>query len=393
MKEDFLHYQAPTSLYPLGLEVARAEGSYIYDTQGKAYLDLVAGVSACTLGHCHSKVVKAIQEQAAKYMHVMVYGEYAQSPAVDYCKRLAENLPAPLETTYLVNSGTEAIEGSIKLAKRATGRSQIIAARKAYHGNTQGSLSIMDYELRKQPFRPLLPDVAWIEFNNEAELQKITTRTAGVVLETIQGGAGFITPENDYLAKVKQRCQEVGALLILDEIQPGFGRTGKLFGFQNYNVVPDIIAIGKGMASGLPCGAFVASYDLMHLLADRPKMSHITTFGGNPVVAAASLATLNELLTTSLMQETLEKEQLFRKLLKHPKIKSVNGKGLMLAAIMESEDLANHIILYAHQRGYIFFWLLFELRAVRISPPLTISKEEIEKACAIILEAIDCYKP
>ena len=377
----------------MGLEVARAEGSYIYDTQGKAYLDLVAGVSACTLGHCHSKVVKAIQEQAAKYMHVMVYGEYAQSPAVDYCKRLAENLPAPLETTYLVNSGTEAIEGSIKLAKRATGRSQIIAARKAYHGNTQGSLSIMDYELRKQPFRPLLPDVAWIEFNNEAELQKITTRTAGVVLETIQGGAGFITPENDYLAKVKQRCQEVGALLILDEIQPGFGRTGKLFGFQNYNVVPDIIAIGKGMASGLPCGAFVASYDLMHLLADKPKMSHITTFGGNPVVAAASLATLNELLTTSLMQETLEKEQLFRKLLKHPKIKSVNGKGLMLAAIMESEDLANHIILYAHQRGYIFFWLLFELRAVRISPPLTISKEEIEKACAIILEAIDCYKP
>ena len=393
MKKDFLHYQAPTSLYPLGLEVARAEGSYIYDTQGKAYLDLVAGVSACTLGHCHPKVVKAIQEQAAKYMHVMVYGEYAQSPAVDYCKRLAENLPAPLETTYLVNSGTEAIEGSIKLAKRATGRSQIIAARKAYHGNTQGSLSIMDYELRKQPFRPLLPDVAWIEFNNEAELQKITTRTAGVVLETIQGGAGFITPENDYLAKVKQRCQEVGALLILDEIQPGFGRTGKLFGFQNYNVVPDIIAIGKGMASGLPCGAFVASYDLMHLLADKPKMSHITTFGGNPVVAAASLATLNELLTTSLMQETLEKEQLFRKLLKHPKIKSVNGKGLMLAAIMESEDLANHIILYAHQRGYIFFWLLFELRAVRISPPLTISKEEIEKACVIILEAIDCYKP
>ena len=393
MKEDFLHYQAPTSLYPLGLEVARAEGSYIYDTQGKAYLDLVAGVSACTLGHCHPKVVKAIQEQAAKYMHVMVYGEYAQSPAVDYCKRLAENLPAPLETTYLVNSGTEAIEGSLKLAKRATGRSQIIAARKAYYGNTQGSLSIMDYELRKQPFRPLLPDVAWIEFNNEAELQKITTRTAGVVLETIQGGAGFITPKNDYLAKVKQRCQEVGALLILDEIQPGFGRTGKLFGFQNYNVVPDIIAIGKGMASGLPCGAFVASYDLMHLLADRPQMSHITTFGGNPVVAAASLATLNELLTTSLMQETLEKEQLFRKLLKHPKIKSVNGKGLMLAAIMESEDLANHIILYAHQRGYIFCWLLFELRAVRISPPLTISKEEIEKACAIILEAIDCYKP
>lgn len=392
MKEEFLQYQAPTSLYPLGLEVERAEGSYIYDTQGKAYLDFVAGVSACTLGHCHPKVVKAIQEQVSKYMHVMVYGEYAQAPAVEFCKLLAENLPDPLETTYLVNSGTEAIEGSIKLAKRATGRSQIIAARKAYHGNTQGSLSIMDYELRKQPFRPLLPDVAWIEFNNEKEIEKITTKTAGVVLETIQGGAGFITPENDYLLKVKKRCEEVGALLILDEIQPGFGRTGKLFGFENYNVVPDILAIGKGMASGLPCGAFVASYDLMHLLADNPKMSHITTFGGNPVVAAASLATLKELLHTNLIQETLEKEQLFRKLLQHPKIKSINGKGLMLAVIVENIDLANHIILYAHQRGFIFFWLLFELRAVRISPPLTISEEEIEKGCAIILEAIENYK-
>ena len=392
MKEEFLQYQAPTSLYPLGLEVERAEGSYIYDTQGKAYLDFVAGVSACTLGHCHPKVVKAIQEQVSKYMHVMVYGEYAQAPAVEFCKLLAENLPDPLETTYLVNSGTEAIEGSIKLAKRATGRSQIIAARKAYHGNTQGSLSIMDYELRKQPFRPLLPDVAWIEFNNEKEIEKITTKTAGVVLETIQGGAGFITPENDYLLKVKKRCEEVGALLILDEIQPGFGRTGKLFGFENYNVVPDILAIGKGMASGLPCGAFVASYDLMHLLADNPKMSHITTFGGNPVVAAASLATLKELLHTNLIQETLQKEQLFRKLLQHPKIKSLNGKGLMLAVIVEDIDLANHIILYAHQRGFIFFWLLFELRAVRISPPLTISEEEIEKGCAIILEAIENYK-
>lgn len=392
MKEEFLQYQAPTSLYPLGLEVERAEGSYIYDTQGKAYLDFVAGVSACTLGHCHPKVVKAIQEQVSKYMHVMVYGEYAQAPAVEFCKLLAENLPDPLETTYLVNSGTEAIEGSIKLAKRATGRSQIIAARKAYHGNTQGSLSIMDYELRKQPFRPLLPDVAWIEFNNEKEIEKITTKTAGVVLETIQGGAGFITPENNYLLKVKKRCEEVGALLILDEIQPGFGRTGKLFGFENYNVVPDILAIGKGMASGLPCGAFVASYDLMHLLADNPKMSHITTFGGNPVVAAASLATLKELLHTNLIQETLQKEQLFRKLLQHPKIKSINGKGLMLAVIVEDIDLANHIILYAHQRGFIFFWLLFELRAVRISPPLTISEEEIEKGCAIILEAIENYK-
>lgn len=392
MNKDFLRYQAPTSLYPLGLEVQRAKGSYIYDKDGKAYLDLVSGVSACTLGHCHPRVVKAIQQQAEQYMHTMVYGEYAQAPAIEFCKLLAKNLPNPLETTYLVNSGTEAIEGSMKLAKRATGRSQIIAAKYAYHGNTQGSLSIMDYELRKQPFRPLLPDVDWIEFNNENDINKITERTAGVVLETIQGGAGFITPTNDYLKKVKKRCEEVGALLILDEIQPGFGRTGKLFGFQNYDVVPDILAIGKGMASGLPCGAFVASYELMHLLADNPKMSHITTFGGNPVIAAASLATLQELLETDLIAQTIEKEKLFRKLLKHPKIKSVNGKGLMLAAIMEDADLANHIILYSHERGYIFFWLLFELRAVRISPPLTITNEEIEESCAMILEAIESYK-
>lgn len=392
MNKDFLRYQAPTSLYPLGLEVQRAKGSYIYDKDGKAYLDLVSGVSACTLGHCHPRVVKAIQQQAEQYMHTMVYGEYAQAPAIEFCKLLAKNLPNPLETTYLVNSGTEAIEGSMKLAKRATGRSQIIAAKYAYHGNTQGSLSIMDYELRKQPFRPLLPDVDWIEFNNENDINKITERTAGVVLETIQGGAGFITPTNDYLKKVKKRCEEVGALLILDEIQPGFGRTGKLFGFQNYDVVPDILAIGKGMASGLPCGAFVASYELMHLLADNPKMSHITTFGGNPVIAAASLATLQELLETDLIAQTIEKEKLFRKLLKHPKIKLVNGKGLMLAAIMEDADLANHIILYSHERGYIFFWLLFELRAVRISPPLTITNEEIEKSCAMILEAIESYK-
>lgn len=391
MIEDFLKYQAPTSLNPLGMEVASAKGSYIYDTNGKAYLDMVAGVSACTLGHCHPKVVSAIQKQAETYMHTMVYGEYAQAPAVEFCKLLAENLPQPLEMTYLVNSGTEAIEASMKLAKRATGRFEIIAAKNAYHGNTQGSLSIMDYELRKQPFRPLLPNISWIEFNNEADLEKITSKTAGVVLETIQGGAGFITPENDYLLKVKNRCKEVGAMLILDEIQPGFGRTGKLFGFQNYGIVPDILAIGKGMASGLPCGAVVSSRENLMLFADKPKMSHITTFGGNPVIAAASLATLKELISTDLIKETLEKEKLFRKLLKHPKITEVRGKGLMLAAMVESEELANHIILNSHKEGCIFFWLLFEPKAVRISPPLTISYKEIEKACEILIKSIESF--
>ncbi|MEP1983031.1 MAG: aspartate aminotransferase family protein, partial [Maribacter dokdonensis] len=340
MNKDFLKYQAQTSPYPLGMEVSYANGSYIYDTAGNAHLDFVAGVSACTLGHCHPKVVEAIKHQVEKYMHVMVYGEYAQSPATDYTKLLAEQLPAPLEVTYLVNSGTEAIEGALKLARRYTGRSEIIAAKSAYHGNTMGSLSLMDFEERKSVFRPLLPDVYHIKFNNEKDLEKITTKTACVILETIQGGAGFILPENNYLKKVKDRCTAVGALLILDEIQPGFGRTGKLFAFEHFNCVPDILVIGKGMASGLPVGAFTASKEIMHSLSDNPKMGHITTFGGNPVIAASSLATLNVLLNSSLIADTLKKEQLFKELLKHPKVKEVRGKGLMLALIMDSPETA-----------------------------------------------------
>jgi len=388
-KEDFLKYQAATSPYPRLLEVERAEGSYIYTTDGKRYLDFVAGVSACTLGHCHPEVVRAIQEQCARYMHVMVYGEYVQKPAVDFCKLLAEHLPPQLNTTYLVNSGTEAIEGSVKLAKRATGRTQMIAAKDAYHGNTQGSMSLMGYEERKRPYRPLIPDVDFIEFNNEADILKITERTAGVVLESIQGGAGFIEPKNDYLAKVKRRCEEVRALLIIDEIQPGFGRTGKLFGFENYGFVPDIIAIGKGMASGMPVGAFVSSAELMRLLSHNPKMGHITTFGGNPVIAAASLATLKQLLTTDLMAQTLEKEKLFRKYLQHPLIESINGRGLMLAVIVKSPEICDYVVNYCQEHGLIVYWLLFEKRAVRLSPPLTLTEEEIKTGCEIILEALD----
>lgn len=268
----------------------------------------------------------------------------------------------------------------------------MIAAKNAYHGNTQGSMSLMGYEARKQAFRPLLPDVDFIEFNNEADIDKITTRTAGVVLESIQGGAGFIEPKNEYLKKVKKRCEEVGALLILDEIQPGFGRTGTLFGFQNYDVVPDIVAMGKGMASGLPVGAFTASYELMQLLSENPKLGHITTFGGHPVIASASLVTLQELLSTDIMAQTLEKERLFRKYLQHPLIESINGKGLMLAVIMKSVDIANHVIFYAQDHGLIVYWLLFELRAVRLSPPLTLTPEEIKKGCQIILDALDAYQ-
>jgi acetylornithine/succinyldiaminopimelate/putrescine aminotransferase len=371
------------------MEVSHAIGSYIYDTNNKKYLDFVAGVSACTLGHQPPRVNQAIKDQLDKYSHVMVYGEYSQSPAVEYCKLMASLLPEPLNKTYLVNSGTEAIEGSLKLARRVTGRSQWISCYNAYHGNTMGSMSVMGFEERKQAFRPLIPDVDFITFNNEADLEKITTKTAGVLLETIQGGAGFIEPQNDYLKKVRARCTEVGAMLILDEIQPGFGRTGKLFGFQNYDIVPDIVAMGKGMGSGMPVGAFTASSAMMDLLTENPKLGHITTFGGHPVIAAACLATLKELTETNLMQEALEKEKLFRSLLVHPLIQEVRGKGLMLAAMTATAEITNEVILKCQDKGLILFWLLFEGCAIRITPPLTISREEIREGCAIILEVMD----
>jgi acetylornithine/N-succinyldiaminopimelate aminotransferase len=386
---DFLKYQAQTSPYPLGMEVSHAIGSYIYATDSRKYLDFVAGVSACALGHQHPRVNQAIKDQLDKYSHVMVYGEYSQSPAVEYCKLLASLLPAPLDKTYLVNSGTEAIEGALKLARRTTGRSQLISCHNAYHGNTMGSMSVMGFEERKQVFRPLIPDVEFITFNNEADLLKITHKTAGVLLETIQGGAGFIQPHNNYLKKVRERCNEVGAMMILDEIQPGFGRTGKLFGFQNYDVVPDIVVMGKGMGGGMPVGAFTASSAQMDLLSDNPKLGHITTFGGHPVIAAACLATLQEITETNIMQEALEKEKLFRSLLVHPLIQEIRGKGLMLAAMTKSPDITNEVILKCQDRGLILFWLLFEGCAIRITPPLTISEEEIREGCSIILKVMD----
>lgn len=388
-KTDFYKYQAQTTPHPLAMEVSHAKGCYIYDKKGKAHLDFVAGVSACTLGHCHPKVVDAIKKQLDSYLHVMVYGEYIQDTAVALTKLLAANLPQSLSTTYLTNSGTEGIEGAIKLAKRVTGRSQIISANNAYHGNTLGSLSIMGFEDRKSVFRPLMPDVSFITFNKEEDLQKITTRTAGVVLETIQGGAGFILPKNNYLKKVRERCDATGAMLILDEIQPGFGRTGKLFGFEQFDCIPDILVMGKGMGGGMPIGAFTSSYENMKLLRDNPKLGHITTFGGHPVIAAAALATLEELLTSDVMAETLEKEKLFRKLLHHKLIKEIRGMGLMLALMMKDEDTANRVILVCKERGLLLFWLLFEGSAVRITPPLTISNEEIKEGCGILLDVLN----
>lgn len=389
MKKDFLKYQAQTTPYPLSMEVSHATGCYVYDKNNKHYLDFVAGVSANTLGHSHPKIVNAVKEQAEKYMHVMVYGEFIQQPAVELTKLLAELLPEPLETTYLVNSGTEAIEGSLKLAKKVTGRSEIIAAKNAYHGNTQGSMSIMGVEERKQQFRPLMPGTKFIEFNNVQDLEKITSKTACVILETIQGGAGFILPENEYLVKIRKRCTEVGALLILDEIQPGFGRTGKLFAFMDYNIVPDVLVMGKGMGGGMPVGAFTASKSMMDNLRDSPKLGHITTFGGHPVIAAACLATLKEIVSTDLILNTSEKHYLFRKFLVHSHITEIRGKGLMLAIVLKNPEIANFLVLEALKEGLILFWLLFEPRAVRITPPLVISDDEIKKGCDIILKVLN----
>tara|TARA_R110002049_G_scaffold13550_17_gene59058 strand:- start:4148 stop:5341 length:1194 start_codon:yes stop_codon:yes gene_type:complete len=389
MKKDFFTYQAQTTPHPLGVEISHARGSYIFDTEGNKHLDFVAGVSACSLGHCHPRVVDAVKNQLDKYLHVMVYGEYIQSPAVALTKLLANNLPHPLETTYLVNSGTEAIDGSIKLARRVTGRSEILYAHHAYHGNTYGALSVMGFEERKTPFGPLLPDCHPLHFNNELDLNKITENTAAVLLETIQGGAGFIVPQNNYLKKVKQKCKQVGALLILDEIQPGFGRTGKLFGFEHFGIIPDILVMGKGMGGGLPIGAFTASKAHMDLLKDNPKLGHLTTFGGNPVIASAALATLRELTETNLILKTLQKENYFRGLLNHPLIKEIRGKGLMLAALFETPEIASEVILKCKDRGLILFWLLFEGRAVRITPPLTISEEEIKEGCDIMTQVLN----
>jgi len=386
---DFFKHQAQTTPHPLAIEISHAKGSYIYDTSGKKYLDFIAGVSANSLGHNHPKVSEAIINQLEKYTHVMVYGEFIQQPQVDLTKLLASQLPKSLETIYLTNSGTEATEGALKLAKRYTGRFEIIAAKKAYHGNTQGAMSVCGAEEQNRAFRPLIPGIQFIEFNNELDLKEITTNTAAVILETIQGGAGFITPKNNYLHKVQKRCNEVGALLILDEIQSGTGRTGTFFGFQNYNCTPDIIVAGKGLGGGMPIGAFISSHKIMSCLKEHPKLGHITTFGGNPLIAAAALATIKEITESNLMQQALEKELLLRQLLVHDEILEIRGKGLMLALFFKDEDTASKIILSCLKKGLLLFWLLFEGKAVRITPPLTITTDEIKKGCQLLLEVID----
>nr|AOE13765.1 aminotransferase class III [uncultured bacterium] len=380
-KDIFKKHQAQTFPFPSCLEITSAKGSYIYDVNGKAYLDFIAGVSACSLGHSNPIITNAVKQQLDKYSHVMVYGEYIQSPQYKLAQLLADNLPSTLSTTYFTSSGTEAIEGAMKLAKRATGRPEIISCKDSYHGSTQGALSIMGNEEHKAKYRPLLPSCNQIIYNDVESLVNITKQTAAVVIEPIQGGTGFVTPSNNFLQKVRKKCNETQTLLIFDEIQTCFGRLGTLFGFEKYEVIPDILCIAKGMGGGMPIGAFISSWELMNLLTFMPKLGHITTFGGHPINCAASLATLEHLLASDVMQKIDKKEQLFRLHLKHPKIKEIRGNGLMLAIEFDDEELAKKVVEQSLENGLILFYFLFTKTAIRITPPLTITDKEIIEGC------------
>ena len=390
--KDFLKYQAKTTPHPLSIEIKNAFGSHIVDSDNKKYLDFIAGVSVCNLGHSNPVVIKAIEKQIKKYMHVMVYGEFALEPSVKLSKEIVSKISKNLEVVFLTNSGTEAVEGSLKLAKRFTGRKEIIAAYNSYHGSTHGSLSTVGVTYMQEKFQPLLPMVNFINFNQDKDLYKISSNTACVILETIQGGAGFILPEKNFLKKVKKRCKEVGALLILDEIQPGFGRTGKLFGYQNYDVEPDILIFGKAFGGGLPIGGFCSSKKIMNSLSFDPKLGHISTFGGNPVISSASYAAIRELYDKKIMNKINSKEKLFRKYLKHPLIKKINGRGLMLALILQKSSIADYLVKDCLKNGLILFWLLWEKKAVRITPPLTIQNNQIKLGCQIILNTLNKYQ-
>ena len=384
----FLEHIAQTSEMPMGLEIEKAEGVYLTDINGKRYLDLISGISVSNVGHRHPKVVEGIKNQLDKYMHLMVYGEYIQSPQVLLATLLTTLLPKELSSVYFTNSGSEAIEGAMKLAKRYTVRTEIISFKNAYHGSTHGSLSIMGNEEFKNAYRPLLPDTRLIRFNNIQDINQITELTACVIIETIQGEAGAIVPEINFLKQLKKRCLETGTLLVADEIQTGFGRTGKLFAFEHFDFVPDILCLAKGMGGGMPIGAFISSGEIMHSLTNNPVLGHITTFGGHPVCCAASLATLRVLLEENLIEQVEKKESLFRKLLIHPKIKSINGIGLLLSLEFENYEQNKSIIDRCILNGVITDWFLFNSNSMRIAPPLTITEKEIEMACDIITKCI-----
>jgi len=385
----FLQHNAQTSPEPLMLEFVRAKGIYIYDAQDKKHIDLIAGIGVSNVGHCHPAVVKAIKDQVETYMHLMVYGEYVQSPQVNFAKALADILPESLSCTYFLNSGTEAVEGAMKLAKRYTGRKGFIACKNAYHGSTQGAESLMESDFYSSGYGPFLPNVSFIEHNQIADLAKITTDIAAVFIEPIQGEAGIRVADLSYMQALKARCQETGTLLIFDEIQSGFGRSGKMFAFEHYNVVPDVLLLAKGIGGGMPIGAFISSLEIMSVLSHTPILGHMTTFGGHPVCCAAGLATLRTLIDDHVVAEVEEKGQLFKQLLKHPAIKEIRGKGLMLAVEFENFEINKKIIDACILDGILSDWFLHCSNSMRIAPPLIITKEEIEEACAIILKNIN----
>ena len=385
----FLTHVGQTSEAPLALEIVKARGSNMWDVNGKKYIDLIAGISVCNVGHCHPKVIEAIKKQVDDYMHIMVYGELIETPQVAYAKMLIDYLPATLNAVFYTASGSEATEGAMKLAKRFTGRTQIISFKNSYHGSTQGALSVMGDEYWRNAFRPLLPDTMQLNYNNFDDLEKITERTACVIAETVQAEAGVLVPQHNWLVALRKRCTQTGTLLVLDEIQCAFGRNGTLFSFEQFNVVPDILLLGKALGGGMPLGAFVANKIVMDSLTHNPVLGHINTFGGHPVSCAAGLAALTVLLEDKLLETVKEKEQLFLSLLHHPVIRAVRSCGLMLAVEFDSFDTNKKVIDALIEQGIFTDWFLFASNCLRIVPPLVITTAEIETACAGLLSVLD----
>ena len=388
IRSQFLNHLAQTSDAPLALDIVKAQGNYLYDRTGKAYLDLIGGISVCNVGHTHPKVVAAIQKQAASYLHIMVYGELIQSPQVDYASQLAQLLPAPLSAVYFTNSGSEATEGAIKLARRVTGKVEIVAAHKSYHGSTLGALSVMGDEYWRNAFRPLMPGVWHHDYNSEAFLNAINEKTACVIIEAVQAESGVHMPDKEWIQALRKKCSALGALLIVDEIQTGFGRTGKMWGFEHSDIIPDIVLLGKALGGGMPLGAFVASKEHMQHLTNNPVLGHITTFGGHPVSCAAGIAALEVLREEQLIEQIEEKSKLFVEALHHEKIKQVRSKGLLIAIELESSELVLASIQGCLANNLFSDWFLFAPNCIRIAPPLTISLEEIKISCTAIRQVL-----
>lgn len=384
----FQQHVAQTSPSPLGVEIVAAEGCYLYDASGKKYLDLIGGISVCNIGHRHPHVVEAIKAQADKYLHVMVYGETVQAPQVQYATLLASHMPGNLKSVYFTNSGAEATEGALKLARRVTGRTDVIACNNSYHGSTLGALSVMGDEYWRNAFRPLLPGVWHYDYNSAGLIDAINKQTSCVIIETIQGEAGVIRPNANWIKRLRETCTEKGALLIFDEIQCGFGRTGKLWGFEHYEIIPDIVLSGKALGGGMPLGAFISSPENMRLLTNNPVLGHITTFGGHPVCCAAGMAAMNALLNDRIIEDVNDKEKLFLSLLKHERIKAVRSKGLLMAVELESPGHVLNALKNCLDKGLFSDWFLFAPQCIRIAPPLTITAGEIKEACRIILSSL-----